>query len=135
MEPLNIGVLEPLYLYSEPLSGTLAEPGNFQVWNLYSPQTRDPGAASGLLHGTFMWNLGEPGARFRAAPNHPEKLWGKTYIRWPSHKDPKQSEHKVVRRAQDGHSSQYLETPVAPQGEAWSFAGFAVWIRLAVFPL
>ena len=61
---------EPELLRVEPFVRTLGEPEPLRVrtfiWNLQDPEQS----------GTFiMWNLEEPGARFRAAaPNHPEAL-------------------------------------------------------------
>ena len=39
------------------------------VWNVGEPE---PLCGTFVELGTFMWNLAEPGARFRAAAPHPE---------------------------------------------------------------
>ena len=70
----------------ESLCGTVVEQGTFmEPWNLGEPElyvealwTLEPFESWGtwtFKAVTFMWNLGEPGSRFRAAaPNLPETL-------------------------------------------------------------
>ena len=54
--------------------GTYVEP--WGTWILERNLYVEPWRTWTFKSGTFMWNLGEPGARFRAAaPNHPEAYW------------------------------------------------------------
>ena len=71
----NLVQLEPWGTWTfqrTPLCGTLGNL-NFEEWNQWNLYVEPRRTC--IWGGTFMWNLGEPGAGFRAAaPNHPDAL-------------------------------------------------------------